>query len=243
MFKKDAGFYHEPGDNIIKVDYSNDWGSIDLSFGKTKKRLPFEKNIRMGAAQVKIFSCYISGTEQYIKEIKKALKGQSDNYTISETDKTQFIKRTAIYACSFLDDYKIDVVSSVQSSGRLPVQFAKEIADRLPGATYYPESAFKTTKLIRVDVANPNITLQIAKTLQNQIDKMGENFQINKIPNPWRKFVKDYMGVSEDIRKMVTGNTVLIIDDFLTSGETISQVALKIWDFAPKQVLGITIMK
>lgn len=222
---------------------------IKTSFGKSKKRKPYIKTIDNGT----VYSVYgeIKKINKKTKdEILRTIKGQSDVYELDYDSYKKFLTRTAIYMASLIKKNEADVIFVMDSSSPLVKDLQTEINKRLPKYydthTYY-KKIFKNPDFsqINIDPGDANlkdINLKTMKSTFNKLKKTG-NFKISKFFGGRRKFVKNWLKLNDNILHKVIDSNVVVIDDFLTSGSTMTEAARLLTEAGAKSVIGLTIAK
>jgi hypothetical protein len=223
---------------------------IKTQFGKGKPKNPYQTKIENGVAY-SVYNKIKSEKERgEYTEILKALKGQSQVYKMDYDSYRKFISRTAIYMANIITKEKIDVIFVMDSSSPLVSDLTFEIGRRLP--KYYEtftfnKQIFKTPDLdsITIETGDVELSPQSLRDLKYSLDKMRRegNFKITNIFSVNRKFVKNWLKINGSVLSKIIDKNVAIIDDFLTSGSTLSEASNLLHDAGAKKIIGLTIIK
>lgn len=98
----------------------------------------------------------------------------------------------------------------------------------------------------KIDKENDEVNAKsIVKRIKKAIDDMGDYFEAKKIHKELLQYIKyiTYDEENSEIREKIDGKDVLILDDIISSGESVSQAveALKS-GFEPKSITVITLL-
>lgn len=239
FFIKDSIVYFDPNTS----DY------INTSFGKGKLK-PYKAKID----NIDMFSVYNrnkkSGSNEEYSEILKAIKGKSTELTIDYDSYRKFITRTSIYMADFILKQKIDLIMVMDSSSPLVSDLVFEINKRLPkyyDTVTYHKQIFKTPNLDNITINTMGVTLsdKNLKSIQSSIDKMKRDgyFKIQSIFTPNRKFIQNWLEINNNVLSKIIDKNVVIVDDILTTGSTISEAGRMLYEAGASDVKGLTIIK
>lgn len=230
-----------------KEKYGDD---IELLMGKGKNKVPYKKTIDGH----KVYASYIvslsadSGDVSNAKEILYALKGKTrqKKITVDPEDLLHFIQRTAVHLWSTVPDIdKTDLFVTIKSSSDFSKRLAHELAKKSSDHTliYSPDSIVKSS-IDNIKIENaPNESMK--RMLENIIDRAKENgdFQMKKVPGQLRQFIYNFLEIDSDIVKRIEGRNIVLVDDYLITGRTISE-SFRLIDFlAPASLTGICYFK
>lgn len=98
----------------------------------------------------------------------------------------------------------------------------------------------------KIDKENDEVNAKsIVKRIKKAIDDMGDYFEAKKIHKELLQYIKyiTYDEENSEIREKIDGKNILILDDIISSGESVSQAveALKS-GFEPKSITVITLL-
>lgn len=208
---------------------------LQYAFGKYKAKTPY-KSTKNG---IVTHSLYAAKGTALLKDIKNA------DFKTEETKK--FLIRSAIYANRVIKNFDIDIIVMPKSSSPLVKNFIKELQKRIFIPVYY-DSFKKTSNFsnIKIDRDNPKISDKIIKKLEpilRRAIKEGK-LSLTKILPQNRKFLLNLFDVvDKKMLKKIEGKNVLIADDILTSGTTISNIANILTLHGAQKITGLTIFK
>lgn len=238
--------------NKVKVRYGTEkFGDpIELLMGKDKNKTPYMKTV----GGHKVYASYVvslsqeSGDISDAKEILFALKGKTrhKNLSISPADLDTFIKRTAVHLWATVPGIQsTDLVVTIGSSSDFAKKLAKELALKSSDKTlvFSPDSIVKSkVEDIRVNEA-PNSAMKGMLEHIMELAKSKGEFQMKKVPGKMRKFIYDFLRIDPVMVSKIEGRNVLLVDDYLISGSTISE-SFRLIDFlAPASLMGVTYFK
>jgi len=233
-------------DKIYFDPNNNNKINIDTTLGK-KDFAP--RVTKLAGTNVTVLSAYSKVNKQEnvddIRKILNALKGKGD-IQIDSDSYVKFIKRTAIFFYRLLKDEKIDTIITIESSAGISNDLKTEILKRFPyNPIVFDEGIKKNTQFADYIIDKEHISNNTLITLQKNIDKQKERgyFKIQNIPAQFRKFVRNWLKVDDVIRTKIPNKTILIIDDFLTSGSTLIETSNLISELGAKKIIAITILK
>lgn len=90
---------------------------------------------------------------------------------------------------------------------------------------------------------------RITPDIKNYLDGVIKNatkdgyFSVQPIRPIFRKFVKDFLLVDEDLKSKIDGKVILLIDDFLTTGITMNEAIRLLTIFNPAKIIALTMIK
>jgi hypothetical protein len=233
-------------DGKLYFDYNNfvpDNEQISSKFGKGKF-VPYTKKITTTTGHV-IYSVYYAKGIKKV-EILKALKRKS-NVSLDETEYKQFIKRTVNFI-----DYKIVRAKGIKyilfphSSSNILVDVANILSKKNPKLKILSAFSKLPVQNIQVNIADKRVTPKIEALLQREIDKAKDSgyFEMKKIPVMYRKFLFDVIGITPDISlESIEGSNVAILDDIVSSGNSMLDMFFNTELYSPNKVIGITLFK
>jgi hypothetical protein len=178
-----------------------------------------------------------------VTPIYMAIKSQSD-INVSEKDINHFITRASILLVRFLKkNENIDTILVIKSSSDLNVKFSNEIRKRLGYAKFIPDSIFKgDVKNIKI-IGNPTEKqiIQINNLLKKF--KASNKFISKKIHKSLRSKFSNYMQIQSNLSSDLTGKSILVVDDILTTRSTFIDTFRQLSIYNPKKMIGITLFK
>lgn len=166
---------------------------------------------------------------------------KSQFYDTSENAK--FIKQEAVPKLTDVVR-DIDVIVYPQSSSKLLKYFGEQIGKKC-NAKLIPDSFIKSLPSeITIDTGGIEIDLNTFKGLYKIIENAEKNgyFELKKVPIQFRRFFTGYIKLSKTDYSFVDKN-VLVVDDVLSSGATISEIYKILHANGAKSITGITILK
>lgn len=221
--------------------------NMTSKFGKGVNMKPFEGKLTFG----RFYAAYQKSKdvdETEYKEILKAIKGQSSKYTVDYDSYLKFITRTAIFLSKQVIASKADTILLMTSSSNLVTDLVHEMNRRLP--KYYEiktfnQALFKSPETIRFDDLGKDLQDSTKKSLQKIVDvaKATGKFTIKDVNPKDRKFLKDWLRLNDSFLSKIVDKNVCLIDDFVTSGETLKAASEILRDAGALSVTGLAIMK
>jgi len=229
----------EAKEGKIVFDYSSSKG-VNLRLGKNRKFMTYTKTLYK-YKDIKILSLYKINKED--KFILRALKGESD-LILDTQDIFNFIKRSSLYAFKNLPK-DIDIILFSKNSYLLLDFFIQEIASK------YQNKALKISQSIyKVDTSNlhmktdtPSKYVDFIQALIERLKKKQYIKLRDDIPIKFRAYFSGYISIDDDAQKQFQGKNVLIVDDILTTGSTLTELIeiIKLRD--PRSINALTIFK
>jgi len=216
---------------------------VNTSFGKTNNK-PYVMKLPYGIS----YSAY-KKTSNNINPIIKAIKNQSENYTITKEGYEKFINRTAIYFAPLIIKEQIDTILPMESSSKLVKDLTNEILKKLP-------KSYEMFKFDKIILKNPNINAisisneynlndNTKKSLQYTLEKAKKNkyFEIKNIPPKFRKLVKNWLYIENNKLANIIDKNILLIDDYVTTGSTLKEASTILHNAGAKKIIAISIIK
>lgn len=237
-------------DNIIYFNPNSD-EFIKTSFGKNKKLAAYEKKMPFGV----IYTAYNKSTnipsDISYKEFLDALKGKSKKYKMDIESYDKFLTRTALYLSKIVRDEEIDTILLMESSSKLVSDLSLKLNKYLP--KYYEimtfdNAIFKNPNFDEITF-DKNLISKLndksIKSLKSAIDKMKHEkyFKIKDIYVSFRKIIKNWLKLKNNLVLKIVDKNVLLIDDILTTGSTFISASKLIEDAGAKKLIGIAIVK
>lgn len=236
-------------DNIVYFE-PNTKGFIKTKFGKTIDLKPYEGKLRFGRFYAPYQKDKDSDKTEYV-EVLKTIKGQSTKYTMDNESYHKFLSRTATYLAKILQKEKVDTILLMDSSSALVNDLVHEINRRLPkyfNIRSFSRAIFKNPNIsdIYVDTQGHNLGESQLKAIQKVLDesKAAGYFSIKNVKLvQQRKFFKDWLKINDNFLQHIVDKRVAIIDDFVTSGETLNSGSELLENAGAESVVGFAIMK
>lgn len=174
-----------------------------------------------------------------LKMIKKTFNQNSEDSTFIKTKLVpQFIKHVN-------QINTIDVIVYPQSSSGLLSHFARELNSKLPHSVLLGDSFVKSLPSeIFIDSGEIGLDVKTLKRLNQIIENADTNghFELKKVPLQFRKFFKGYLSLSTSKHNFIDKN-VLVVDDVLSSGATISEIYRILKLNGANNIIGVTLFK
>jgi predicted amidophosphoribosyltransferase len=162
----------------------------------------------------------------------------------SETsENAKFIKTNIIPKLSSKFN-NIDVIVYPYSSSKLLKFFSEELAKQTNCKTI-PDAFIKSLPSeISIDTNGVVLELKTLKSLYKIIETAETNgyFELKKVPLQFRNFFTGYIKLSKDSNSFIDKN-VLVVDDVLSSGSTISEIYKILYANGAKSITGVTLLK
>lgn len=236
-------------DNVVYFDPSKE-GFIRTKFGKTIGLKPYEGKLTFG----KFYAAYSkdkSSDKVDFVEVLKAIKNQSSKYTMDYESYSKFLNRTANYLAKLFLKEKIDTILLMDSSSPLVNELVHEINRRLPkyyNVRSFTKSIFKNPNIdeIYIDLQGKVLGDGQMKAIQKALDeaKSSGYFSIKNVKLvQQRKFFKNWLKINDNFLQHIVDKNICIIDDFVTSGETLNSASELLENAGAASVLGLAIMK
>lgn len=233
-------------DGIFYFDSTSD-SYLGSEYGQGKLK-PYSMSISGGVA----YSAYKKDQtipKEDFNDLLYALKGKGQ-CRVDQKSYNDFIKRTALYFYRLVKGKDIDLILLMPTSSPL----VSDIVNTL--LQYYP-SYFKTVTFNKEIIKNPDLSAitidseqyklsdSTLKSLQSAIDKMKESgyFEIKHIIPQLRKTVHNYLLAKDTILGKLIDANVLIVDDYITSGETLKEASRLLMNSGAKSVTALTLLK
>jgi adenine/guanine phosphoribosyltransferase-like PRPP-binding protein len=233
------------GDNFdlnFGSDSPND--IMSLAFSKTKPR----KMVKDGVQYSYYFAYDFDNKKN--KDFLKAVKMMDER--ISPSDLSLMLNKAVIGLNRFFPLNEFDAIVYPQSSSIVLKELAAKVAEKSGNAESFPDVFVKRTgEDLHLDVdkveALPEKTKKEVYRALEKAKSKGKNFKIKEIFTPLRKFFKDFLIFnSEDDRRLInaiTGQRVILIDDYRTSGTTIKEMLEKLIELGPAEIVVLVLIK
>lgn len=175
-------------------------------------------------------------------EMLKLIKAQFNE----NSDNAKYIKNVIVPKLySEFKSSNIDVIVYPSSSSGLLAYFSKEVSKQLRVNSLIKDSFVKgLPSEITIDSNGITLDIKTIKSLHNIIETAETNgyFELKKVPVQFRSFFTGYVKLSHSTNNFVDKN-VLVIDDVLTSGATLSEIYKILSTNGAKSIIGITLLK
>ena len=230
--------------------HAEEKGFINTKFGKFADMKPYEGKLRFGRFYAPYQKEKDVDKHMYV-EVLKAIKNQSTEYTMDHDSYHKFLNRTAVYLAKLLQKQKIDTILLMDSSSALVNDLVHEINRRMPKyfqIRSFSKAIFKNPQIsdIYIDTQGIELGESQMKAIQKVLDEAKSTgyFSIKTVKLvQQRKFFKDWLKINNNFLEHIVDKNVAIIDDFVTSGETLNSASELLENAGAKQVLGFAIMK
>lgn len=241
--KINEGIYNYSNTDEYVFDFNVDDKERDFMYLKSK---PYNMKLanRQGAS---IFIGYkFIGEKSEDREVfQKALKG----LTIDMNKVDQLVSKAIM---SFDKIYKLssfDLIITPKSSKPLANYVAEKFKSKIGQNTLLATDTFvkslRENVTIDTDGMQPKTIVALQKML-NKGELEGKSFEIKNVPVMFRKkfknFVKFKDETSREVYNKLEGGKVLIIDDYLTSGTTLVEMANIVKDLGAKEVINFVLV-
>jgi hypoxanthine phosphoribosyltransferase len=217
---------------------------MSLHFNKTKPR-----KMTKDGVQYSYYFAYEFDNKKN-KDFLKAVKMMDERIDPAQMD--LMLNKSVIGLNHSFPLNEFDAIVYPQSSSLVLKELASKVAEKSGNAETFPDAFVKRTgEDLEVDTAKVDeLPEKTKKEVYRALEKArgkGKNFKIKEIFTPLRKFFKDFLVFnSEDDRRVVnaiTGNRVVLIDDYRTSGTTVKEMLEKIIDLGPEEVVVFVLIK
>lgn len=235
----------------IKFDPNIKTKNIDTALGMKKNGLKFQPRVkRLSISKVPVYTIYVKDSsfddDYSTTDILKALKGQGD-FKMDDESLNNLLKRSAIFFYNFLKDKSIDAIITVESSSNLTTRFQDMLAAKFSDKTILnlPKVIMKDLTDIRLDLGKRNLKeneKEFLGKLYDKIKRTGE-FSIKKISTFYRMLFRDWLKVDQTVKNKLYDKTVVLIDDYVTSGTTLDEACLVLKELGVKDIIVIALIK
>lgn len=255
LFQKKAqeileALYIDPDTDELNFTYKGKDGlNVKMGKGKGVQFEPYISNSKDfgGSRVVSLYSTSnIKGEarEKILTPILKALKGQSTT-AVNKDEFRKWLKRAAFVMGKYIrDQIKPDAILAIKSSARLNNMFMEELAKQLPRVSIIPDSIEKASiDNIKIDSKADD---KQRKALEKALAKAKQSgiLSFKKIHVSLRPLLKGVMKSSiENISDIIENNTIIILDDIMTTRQTQRAAIEVINQYNPKEIIGVTLFK
>lgn len=185
-----------------------------------------------------------------------ALKGKDDwKFDITDEEITRYIRRF-LQVCKKIKGH-YDTIITIPSSSDINKKFMKVISRQVK-SEYNLEGLFSKLSIetiinndlidieqIKKDYPNSKKADDVVNEIYDSLDKMPtDDFEAKRIRKKYLKYIK-YITLGDKINAMdkINDKDILILDDIMSSGTTISQCVENIREtFLPKSITVITLL-
>jgi hypothetical protein len=221
-------------------DFKNDLDSDLMSLKFTNRS---SRNMTRGNTIYTYYYCYEFENDKD-RELLKNIKIFSD---IIDTNHSELFIKKAIQGLDHRHKLnQFDCIIHPKSSSLLLSKFAKYCNDKSGASVLIPDTFIKVEKSgINFDyekinaISNEGTKKQIYKAIE-KIMSTNDPFKMKEIYAPYRKFIKDFLIVSTEdkrVNNLIKGKTVLLIDDYRTTGTTLKEMMNMLIDLEAKRVV------
>lgn len=240
--------------------------STSKSISTNLRPLGHQTGLTRGQDVYYAFSYKPSTEEGGSTDLLKSFKG-SGPFTLPQARRDKFIADTAAHMGNQFQKMRMkpDVIVTPQSSSALLKDFATQLADKL-GVQAVKIGAFKKASNIKLpedkaeamkliekkfidhdyldekfsgdEATRAKAVKEICQAIYRSITKNG-HIVSKELPKLYGKFVKGTMEQAEELG--LTGKTVMVVDDILSSGSTMSDLFRATKELGAEKVYGATI--
>lgn len=172
-----------------------------------------------------------------LKVIKKQFTYNSEN--------AKFIESAIVpKSIDVIKDNRIDIIVAPQSSSKL-LQHYCETLSKKTGCRFIDNVFAKSNPSeITIDSGDTKLDLKTLKSLTAIIEKSEQlgYFELKKVPLQFRKFFYGYIKLIGD-NQIFRDKNVLVVDDVLSSGSTISELYRIVYANGANKIIGLTMLK
>jgi hypothetical protein len=204
-----------------------------------------------------IFSMLNYVSSETSTEILKSLKG-SGPYKVNEKQFALLMSQVKSAVSILVKRIKPDIIIYPKSKSPLLQKFVDEIHAAYPIAEVLSDAFIKKAftaedvePLINTEhpmwakfsSENPAAVKELKRSLKSQI-KNGE-LELKKFYKPYVKFIKNFIELKDayEVLEKVMESNVLVVDDILSSGSTMTEMIRQLTEFGPSKISGLTLFK
>ena len=244
-------------DNVFYFDAYSD-KIVNTSFGKGRKMAPREMKLSLGKANA-IYNRAKGATDEEYRSLLLALKGKG-NHTIDRDSYHKFIKRSVIYFSSIIKNYDFDLILTMESKSPLLMDIIADLKHYLmPGqlCMNFDEADMKFKDGVKKvkdfaaivfdkhKIGGDRVSEKTYNSQMEILKEMASNgyFEMKKIVPQFRKGLTDYLEVNHNFLSKIIGKKILLIEDYITSGESLKEASRKLHDAGAKDILALCLIK
>ena len=185
------------------------------------------------------------------KEIKRKLLLALKDKLIKTDNYNLFLDKAVMFFENAFDISTIDIIIIPQSSSSLNFDIAKRIKDKVSHAYFIKDTVIKNNPSnIQIDmdlVKKYKLSPETVARIQQIIDSSGTgSFNIKKLTPRIRKFVFNVLKFNDENTRQfynrLFGGNVLVIDDFVTTGATLTNMQALLKQYQPNSITYYTLL-
>lgn len=243
------------GDSLQITTQNFQAGSNKESISTYFKIKPYTTSVKGVNAEIYSLMNYV--TSEISSDILKSLKG-SGPYKVNQKQFDSLMYQLKSAASILIKRIKPDVIIYPKSSSPLLTKFVNEIASTYPTAEVLSDRFIKSIldaeniePLIntshpdwkKFSEEHPDQVKLLKQSLKSHV-KRGE-IEMKKLYKPYLKFIKNFIEIKDsyEVLEKVMNNTILVVDDILSTGSTMAEMIRQLSEFEPADVYGLTIFK
>jgi len=218
-------------------------------------RQPYTTKIKGCKSEIYSLLNYVSS--ETTTKILTSLKGKGP-LDVPEKQFQNFMSQVKTSAGTVTQRVKPDIIIYPKSSSEFLTKFVDAVSASFPQAEVLPEKFIKAVldaenvePLLNTEHPdwekfareNPKEVEKLKKQLKAHIQR-GE-LELKKLYKPYLKFVKNFIELRDayDLIDKVLDKVVLVIDDVLSTGTTMSEMIRQLEDIEPSKIVGLTLFK
>lgn len=211
----------------------------------------------ISGCDAKIYSILNYVPSEISTDMLKSLKGGGP-YKVNDKQFESLMKQVRSATSTLVKSFKPDIIIYPKSKSPLLKQFVNEVASEYPSAEVLSDKFIKTIldaenvePLINTShpgwkkfaEENPKQVVLLKKDLKRQIK--GGELELKKFYKPYLKFIKNFLELEDayQVLEKVMGKNVIVVDDILSSGSTMTEMIRQLTDFEPSEMIGLTMFK
>ena len=216
---------------------------------------PYITTIKGCDADVYSLLNYVSSSS--MTDILKSIKGNGP-FEVNPKQFEHFMRQVKDAASKVVKRSNPDIIIYPKSMSPFLKKFVAEVKASAPNAEVLDDAFVKKT-LDAEDVEplintshpdwkkfaeeHPEEVKKLKRSLQTNIKK-GE-LELKKLYKPYVKFIKNFVELRQayETLEKVMGKSVLVVDDILSSGSTMSEMIRQLSEFEPSKIVGLTVFK
>lgn len=212
---------------------------------------------KVSGCDAEIYSILNYVSSEVSTNILKSLKGGGP-YKVNDKQFESLMKQVRTATSTLVKRFKPDVIIYPKSKSPLVKYFVDEISSEYPSAEVLSDRFMKTIldaenvePLINTShpewkkfaEENPKLVISLKKDLKRQIK--GGELELKKFYKPYLKFIKNFLELEDayEVLEKVMEKNVIVVDDILSSGSTMSEMIRQLSDFEPSDMIGLTMFK
>lgn len=251
----DEALYAKDGKLVVSSSNYRETSSEDEIATSIRRGAPYKTTLPSGLNVASAFN-YVSSDET--TNLLTSLKGRGP-YEVNDRTIDRLMDFAVKTLRSYIVQAKPDIILAPAMTSTVAKKFLEAVSAIVPGikvqdSTFVKKILKAGDEAAMINTAHPDwkkivqtspkAADQLRRTLANQIEAYGQ-IEVKKLFKQHAKFVTNFIELRDayETLEQVMGKKVMIVDDVLSTGTTMEEMARQLVEFEPKELIGVTLLK